>query len=907
MTPLTSGQVVGRRDPEKSPAALALLSIVTVGAASLRRLVAGGRAAFRRLFANTRLLLLVSAATVAVINVGFVIKFRIDDFHHYSSVRDAEHLASVERIAEVIDQHIEFRVNTLTALLRLAPRDNLDRPIADDLSLQIATLIGSNPQVLYVESNGRFSGAPGEAPYLSPDVLKWLGIRATSTGRLQFEATGSRGTVVLAIPDSRNAGGTLFVVLADDWLRSELDEHSAGQIEVGLLDSSGEEVATNGIPSLLIESDGKVALKAALRESGRVFLASSAVAVVAKKLHSADWMLYAVKNVRQQELRVLFRALEESVLSFVLVLAPLGIVFWLFASRIYRPLAELKEWAIACGEGDLKRRLAWPKSRTDLADLGRVMDEMAAKLDRETKARSQFFAQMSHEIRTPMNAIIGFARLLLQGRDVNETQREQLLMIRSSGESLLTIINDLLDFAKAEAGKLTLLPAPFRPTSLLKAVVAMMESFARGKGIDLRLKLGMDLDTVVVADEARLRQVLVNLIGNAVKFTERGFVEVTASLMAGKDQIAHLIVVVSDTGPGLDKAVADRLFSPYSQANIEISRKYGGTGLGLVLCRQLSDLMGGRLSVDSVVNVGTSFTFAIPVTYGSEADIPREVQDATSVTHSRRILLVEDQFINQRLALAILERAGHQVTLAASGVEAIAQARASDFDVILMDIQMPEMDGIEAAMKIRTMGGHNATVPIVAVTAQALSDEIEKCLAAGMTEYVAKPIDERQLLVFIQRLTKSDAEGDSCMPADTTRAAPVVAAACAYLNMAVVEQVEVAIGREDAVMLWEKLSALIDELLSEAPAASESGNLTRLAAVAHKLVGAAGALGASATSDLCREIEQDAKAGGKLDLTERVMRLSQIASDSLEFINRRFDANIKLRGARPQNFVRSAG
>jgi CheY-like chemotaxis protein/anti-sigma regulatory factor (Ser/Thr protein kinase) len=463
-----------------------------------------------------------------------------------------------------------------------------------------------------------------------------------------------------------------------------------------------------------------------------------------------------------------------------------------------------------------------------------------------------------------------------------------------------------LDFAKAEAGKLGLLPVPFRAATLLKSVVAMMESLARGKGLDLRLKFMGDLDAVIVADEARLRQVLVNIIGNAVKFTEQGFVEVKASLAHKAEGDGRLTIIVSDTGPGLDRAVADRLFSPYSQANIDISRKFGGTGLGLALCRQLSDLMGGQLSVDSVVNVGTSFTFAFPIAFGSEERLPKEAQESAVESQSRHVLLAEDQFINQRLAIAILERAGHRVTLASSGVEAVLHARATNFDVILMDIQMPEMDGIAASKSIRAMGGHNAAVPIIAVTAQALPDEIEKCLAAGMTEYVAKPIDERQLLVSIQRLTAGAPGAATEGPGEAGGGNAAAQAACPHLNMAVIEQVEVAIGREDAVMLWEKLAALLDELLTEAPAALEADNLAGLASMAHKLVGAAGALGASATSDLCRAIEQDAKAGGSPKLPGLVARLSLVAAESLDAINRRFNAQIKLVASTAKAAVRAA-
>lgn len=883
---------------DKSPATGTKPTAIAAEGMPIRRLAAEARAFVRRLSPSTRSMLVVCALVVAFINLGTVLRGRIDDHAHHISLRDAAILGHIERVAEIVDRRIEYRVRVLTGLLRLAPRDAQDRPNEAHLALEIETVLGQNAQVLYVDDAGRSAGVMSGAPVASPDALKWLATSAAWTAGVQVDVIGKGEDMVYAIPDGRNSGWRLIVVLPGDWLRTELEEQGGrSRLDFGLRDSSRDVLGDSGRLRLADMSHAGAAVEAALRQPDKVFVAAGASAAASKQMKAVNWLLYGSQDVRELESGFLIQALAETALSLALMLVPLALICRFVALRIYAPLEELKEWAFACGEGDLTRRLGWSRSRTDLADLGRVMDEMAAKLDRETKARAQFFAQMSHEIRTPMNAIIGFARLLQQGKDINATQREQLLMIRSSGESLLTIINDLLDFAKAEAGKLTLLPTPFRAGVLLRSVIAMMESLARGKNLDLRLKLVGDLDTVIVADEVRLRQVLVNLIGNAVKFTERGFVEVKAVLTVGSDGGARLMIVVSDTGPGLDKAVAERLFSPYSQANIEVSRKFGGTGLGLALCKQLSELMGGQLFVNSVAGVGTSFTFAFSVACGSETSLPQESVGATWATHSRQVLLVEDQFINQRLALAILERAGHCVTLAASGIEAISLARGADFDVILMDIQMPEMDGIEATKAIRSMGGHNALVPIIAVTAQALPDEIEKCLAAGMTEYAAKPIDDRQLLVSIQRLTSKEGEA----PAEASGAIAGRNGGpgggeidSSHLNLAVVEQVEGAIGRDDAVMLWQKLAALLDQLLAEAPAEHDPGDLGKLAATAHKLVGAAGALGATATSELCRAIERDAKAGGDRELVRRVTRLSQVASESLEAINRRFNANITL-------------
>ncbi len=909
MTEPSSIVRAGRSEPGKSPPAAAIEpSRKRVRGGALRRTTIFLRLLPRKLLTNTRLMTVASAIVVATISLGIVVAFRALESERHGVERDARFIGHLNRVAEIIDQYVQYHRNAVDGLLRMAPRDPSGRPILSSLAAQLEAVNSATMHVFFFDKWG-FVSEVGTSDAGSA-TLSWLATRAARSGKTQIEAIGTSGNIAIASHDVHEAAGTLVVVISGDWLRAEIVEHgSSSSLAFELRDSYGEVLAD--VPSA---SGSAVALAyhvrdAALLRAGQVLPVDEIAIAAALRLENVDWELFAVEDVKDRLRRFRIQSWVESALLMSLLLAPVAFVYWLIAVRFYKPLEELKEWAIACGEGELTRRLGWSKRQTDLAGLGRVMDQMAAKLDRETKARSQFFAQMSHEIRTPMNAIIGFARLLLQGKDINETQREQLLMIRSSGESLLTIINDLLDFAKAEAGKLSLLPVPFRAAMLLKSVVAMMESLARGKGLDLRLKFMGDLDAVIVADEARLRQVLVNIIGNAVKFTEQGFVEVKASLAHKAEGDGWLTIIVSDTGPGLDRDTAARLFSPYSQANIEISRKFGGTGLGLALCRQLSDLMGGQLSVDSVIGVGTSFTFALPVVFGSEQSLPKEAEEGAVASAPRHVLLVEDQFINQRLAVAILQRAGHRVTLASSGIEACAHARAVNFDVILMDIQMPEMDGIEAAKNIRAMGSHNATVPIIAVTAQALPDEIEKCLDAGMTEYVAKPIDERQLLVSIQRLTADVRGAGTDVPGAIAEGGGVghaVQAACPHLNMAVIEQVEVAIGREDAVMLWEKLAVLLDELLTEAPAALEAGNLAGLASMAHKLVGAAGALGASATSDLCRAIEQDAKAGGSPKLPGRVALLSQVAAESLEAINRRFDAQIRLVASTAKAAVRAA-
>jgi methyl-accepting chemotaxis protein len=412
-------------------------------------------------------MLVASALIVAIMSLGVVVGLRGLERDRHEAERGARILNHLNRVAEIIDQYVQYHRNAVEGLLRIAPRDPSGRPIISSLAAQLQAVNGAAKHVVFLDKWG-FVSEVGTSDAESA-ILSWLATRAARSGKTQIEAIGTSGNLAIASHDVHEAAGTLVAVISGDWLRAEIAEHgSSSPLAFELRDSTGKVLAD--APSA---SGGVVALAyhvrdAALLRAGRAFPVDEIAVAAALRLESVDWELFAVEDVKEELCRLRIKAWVESAFFIFLLLAPTALIYRLIATRFFKPIQELKAWAIACGEGDLTRRLGWSKRETDLAGLGRVMDQMAAKLDRETKARSQFFAQMSHEIRTPMNAIIGFARLLLQGKDINETQREQLLMIRSSSESLMTIINDLLDFAKAEAGKLSLLPVPFRPATLLK-------------------------------------------------------------------------------------------------------------------------------------------------------------------------------------------------------------------------------------------------------------------------------------------------------------------------------------------------------------------------------------------------------------------------------------------------------
>jgi signal transduction histidine kinase/ActR/RegA family two-component response regulator len=381
------------------------------------------------------------------------------------------------------------------------------------------------------------------------------------------------------------------------------------------------------------------------------------------------------------------------------------------------------------------------------------------------RAKSEFLANMSHELRTPMNGILGMTGLALTAETETE-RRECLETVQFSANSLLTIIDDILDFSKIEARKLTLTSVPFNLRNCLEQSIAALSVKASEKRLTLDLKLGSEAPEIVLGDATRLRQILVNLLGNAVKFTSRGSVSVKVDALEKSASAATLKFHVSDTGIGIPPEKRAVIFEAFTQADGSSTREFGGTGLGLAICSQLISLMNGRIWVESEVDKGSDFYFTVTfeVPEQKQTDSVAERPDPPALQHpeakretsgSLRILIVEDNPINQRLATRLLEKQGHQVTLAADGREAVETLQRAnwEFDAVLMDIQMPEMDGLDATKEIRRLESINARhIPIIALTAHALKRDIERCLAAGMDRHLAKPIQKELLFAVLREI-----------------------------------------------------------------------------------------------------------------------------------------------------------
>ncbi len=415
---------------------------------------------------------------------------------------------------------------------------------------------------------------------------------------------------------------------------------------------------------------------------------------------------------------------------------------------VARDITEQKRFEKELTEAKIFAELA-----TEIAEEAKIKAENATRIAEDAvKAKQQFLSNMSHEIRTPMNAIIGFTKVVLK-TDLSAKQKEYLTAIKISGDALIVLINDILDLAKVDAGKMTFEQTPFKMAASISAMLHLFETKIQEKNLQLVKEYDINIPEVLVGDPVRLHQIILNLVSNAVKFTTKGKITVSVNLQSEDDEKATIEFAVTDTGIGIAKNKIDKIFENFQQATSGTSRLFGGTGLGLAIVKQLIEPQGGNLNVESKIDEGSTFSFTLGFQKTkAEAEVETEIVELDSEIKNIRVLVVEDIALNQLLMKTLLDDFGFERDIAANGKIAIEKLLNKSYDIILMDLQMPEMNGFEATEYIRNK--MKSKIPIIALTADVTTVDLAKCKAVGMNDYIAKPVDERLLYSKIVSLVK---------------------------------------------------------------------------------------------------------------------------------------------------------